>query len=901
MAKKHFCKKLNLGLIPCDDIKEKTPLSVDSILDTNAESTCHVSFKDTPHDQQDENPDREWGLFKRETPFELHPVDLDTDTLDRKVSLINYVARSRSEVTSYDEDETTIQWSHRDKSKIFQKRTLDPEDGEEKSCERLQKYVSASKCETFPSEAIEIDDEERECLNNKPPLSPMEPDFSDYLHDPEADLVDLNLSSQDKERSAVKLSSVKPEIIEIEDEENESLSNKPPLFPLEPDFSDYVQDPEVDLVALNISRQDRERTAAKFTSAKSSSAGHRSVVHCLPKDVRKKLWPNLSDSDSPPNTESSDTEKTPYNLSSAGRPLSMRHNLNVLKRKPFSPESLSAFREKVREDLSKIHIEEPKLKKPKIEKIEWDLGFNRPQDKQQGRRDVISEELKRLRLQSDNSNDEFSPVKRRVVEIDNGSSNFIPVAPTPTHRRIVTATRRRPHQPPNAIKIEKADPSSQNRLKLVPTRKSNVVRRCRLCGEPNKNLRSHICLDHLGREWWGVVGDLTCWTCQRYHTPSEITKCNGSFIPLFNKETLIARHVDFMANLMEEFGVKTPFEVLLKVKRLGLNTKCASEFTDREVVFLEILDSHYGFTKKDRYSARYPSRVVEILHWKTISEIFCYLREAGNLRGTRRCNISASVVDTRCDILTLRKEHMYEGPLSNLDLFQKDLKIIKLEKVIGEVHDPNTPITSLLLQQKDPMVRLALGVTPQHAHEVKPGYYIYCKHQSRHNSVVAIGGLGLDRAVHTSTCRKQHEVMIDFMKIAKNSNKAVRLLSTGDMALNIHVAKQILLKKHPIHLLNYSGGPEEIEDFLSHFENGFIGISSKAADPNPRLLSTIERVPLNRFVVESNCPHQAVNFHAKAKPTDVVTVMNIIARIKCMDPVLVSRVIRTNVTRLYHF
>ena len=331
------------------------------------------------------------------------------------------------------------------------------------------------------------------------------------------------------------------------------------------------------MVALNISSQDRERTAAKLSSAKPSSAGHRSVVQCLPKDVRKKLWPNLSDSDSPLNTESSDIEKTPDSSSSVNRPLSMRHNMNVLKRKPFSQESLSVFREKVREDLSKIHIEETKLKKPKIEKIEWDLGFNRPQDKQYGRRDVISEELKRLRLQSDNSNDEFSPIKRRVVEVvDSGSSNFIPVAPTPTHRRIVSATRRGSHHPPNTIKTEKTDPSPQERPKLVPTRKSNVVRRCRLCGEPNKNLRSHICLDHLGREWWGVVGDLTCWTCQLYHTSSEITKCNGSFIPLFNKETLIARHVDFMANLMEEFEVKTPFEVLLKVKRLGLNTKCAS-------------------------------------------------------------------------------------------------------------------------------------------------------------------------------------------------------------------------------------------------------------------------------------------------------------------------------------
>ena len=217
--------------------------------------------------------------------------------------------------------------------------------------------------------------------------------------------------------------------------------------------------------------------------------------------------------------------------------------------------------------------------------------------------------------------------------------------------------------------------------------------------------------------------------------------------------------------------------------------------------------------------------------------------------------------------------------------------------------DPATPITTLLKVLKDPMVRLALGVIPQHAHHVKAGYFVFCKFQIKHNNMVAIGGLGLDRSVHTSSLQKQREVMIDFMNIAKYNNKAIRLLSTGDMALTIQVAKETLLKKHPVHLLNYSRGPEEIEDFLDHFEfpNGFIGISSKVSVPTPELLSTLETIPLNRLVVESNCPHQAINFHAKAKPTDVVTVMNIIARIKCLNPVLVSRVIRSNVTRLYHF
>ena len=100
---------------------------------------------------------------------------------------------------------------------------------------------------------------------------------------------------------------------------------------------------------------------------------------------------------------------------------------------------------------------------------------------------------------------------------------------------------------------------------------------------------------------------------------------------------------------------------------------------------------------------------------------------------------------------------------------------------------------------------------------VKAGYFVFCKHQIRHNGVVAIGRLGLDSRLLTSSLRKQKEVMADFMEIAKCSNKAVRLLSTGDLALTIGIAKEELLKKHPVHLLNYNGGPEEIQDFLRHF------------------------------------------------------------------------------------
>ena len=889
MAKKYFCKKLSLDPIPgATDDKDSEALITGTLLNTNSESTCHVSFKESPKEVQSEDSTKEWGLFEKKSSFNPKEIDLNTDVTERKIRQINFVARKRSSIASYDENEITIDWFHRDKSQIFQKTTLDPKESSENSRAKLQSFGTAGACETFPVDVDELSDSEK-TLTNSPPSTKPTP-----IAAPEASAIEL-ADSDDSENTVIYSPTVSSQVTP-----HSPVHDPPLILPLVPDFTEFVNDPEVDIDDLNLSEQDRHRTKVEFTKSSHVHTGHRSVGQCLPKEIRKKMWSDPADSDSSQNftTESSDTECPPVQSTShVNQQPRMSHNMSVLKRKPLNQAGLAKIREKVRVDLSNIKIEEPATKKPKIEKIEWDIGAVRPQDKFKARRDTISEELKRLRIQSDNSADDFSPTKRLVIDSTGPSRRFIDVPHVPSQRRVIRTAVRRSPPPPVAIKKEPI----QDRLKLVAKRQNSFTRRCRICWEPHKNLRSHVCLDHLGRPWWGVVGDLTCWTCQMYHTPSEITKCDGTFIPLFHKETFIARHMDFMTHLTEEFGVNSPQEVLNKVKKLGLNSRCVSDFTEREIAFLAILDTHYGLLKKDRYSARYPDRVVEILHWKTLSEIFCYLQEAGNLRGSRRCTISASVVDTRCDVVTLKTQQMHDGPLCTLEFFQKDLRCTKLQKVICEVHDPATPITTLLKMLKDPMVRLAIGVIPQHAHHVKAGYYLFCKLQIKHNNLVAIGGLGLDRSVPTASMSKQKEVMIDFMNIAKNNNKAIRLLSTGDMALSIQVAKDNLLKKHPVHLLNYSRGPEEIKDFLDHFPNGFIGISSKVSDPSPEMLSTLETVPLNRLVVESNCPHQAINFHAKAKPTDVVTVMNIIARIRCMNPVLVSRVIRTNVTRLYHF
>ena len=166
------------------------------------------------------------------------------------------------------------------------------------------------------------------------------------------------------------------------------------ILPLVPDFTGYLRNPDVDISTLNLSIADKERTLSEL-SAQSSSKTHRSMGQCLPKDIRDKMWPVTTDSDSfrNSNTDSSDAEKLvqanqppsdPFrnsntDSSEAGKSVqanqppadsdrwaaTMKHNLTILKRKPMDTDRLSSFRESVRVGLGNMALEEPPVKKVK--------------------------------------------------------------------------------------------------------------------------------------------------------------------------------------------------------------------------------------------------------------------------------------------------------------------------------------------------------------------------------------------------------------------------------------------------------------------------------------------------------------------------------------------------------
>ena len=70
----------------------------------------------------------------------------------------------------------------------------------------------------------------------------------------------------------------------------------------------------------------------------------------------------------------------------------------------------------------------------------------------------------------------------------------------------------------NQDEVYHQDPRGANNL---------FPRKCIICHRPHRNMKRHVISFH----WWGVYGDLTCWYCRQYQTNTEISTCNGDFIP----------------------------------------------------------------------------------------------------------------------------------------------------------------------------------------------------------------------------------------------------------------------------------------------------------------------------------------------------------------------------------
>ena len=148
-----------------------------------------------------------------------------------------------------------------------------------------------------------------------------------------------------------------------------------------------------------------------------------------------------------------------------------------------------------------------------------------------------------------------------------------------------------------------------------------------------------------------------------------------------------------------------------------------------------------------------------------------------------------------------------------------------------------------------------IGVHPHHANEINEEYLKKLKEVINNNNPHAIGETGLDFFRNLSTYEEQIFAFEEQIKIAIDTNKPLFLhqRDSHDDFIKILRKYSSNINKSVVHC--FTGTKEQLNDYLEL--DCYIGVTGWICDAkrNVELRKTIKNIPLERLMIETDCPY----------------------------------------------
>jgi len=158
-----------------------------------------------------------------------------------------------------------------------------------------------------------------------------------------------------------------------------------------------------------------------------------------------------------------------------------------------------------------------------------------------------------------------------------------------------------------------------------------------------------------------------------------------------------------------------------------------------------------------------------------------------------------------------------------------------------------------------------IGVHPHHANEFNDEYLKNLKESINNNNPHAIGETGLDFFRNLSTYEEQVYAFEEQIKIAIDTNKPLFLhqRDAHDDFIKILRKYSSDINKAVVHC--FTGTQKELEDYLEL--DCYIGVTGWICDAkrNIELRKTIKNIPLEKLMIETDCPY-LIPKNLKEKP-----------------------------------
>ena len=180
-------------------------------------------------------------------------------------------------------------------------------------------------------------------------------------------------------------------------------------------------------------------------------------------------------------------------------------------------------------------------------------------------------------------------------------------------------------------------------------------------------------------------------------------------------------------------------------------------------------------------------------------------------------------------------------------------KITKFGLICSRLSDLNKLLK--IYDQYSKNMFFTIGTHPHHANEINDEYLKKLKVAVSNNNPHAIGETGLDFFRNLSTYEEQILAFEEQIKIAIDANKPLFLHQRDSHDDFIKILKKYSsdINKAVVHC--FTGTQQQLDDYLEL--DCYIGVTGWICDAkrNVELRKTIKNIPLERLMIETDCPY----------------------------------------------
>ncbi len=177
-----------------------------------------------------------------------------------------------------------------------------------------------------------------------------------------------------------------------------------------------------------------------------------------------------------------------------------------------------------------------------------------------------------------------------------------------------------------------------------------------------------------------------------------------------------------------------------------------------------------------------------------------------------------------------------------------------VEKIMNIGNTTQANLAGIALAEQYPFIHCTVGIHPDQAPEMQPGYLDLLAQQSRHPKVHAIGEIGLDYFYDDASPREvQRRVFEEQLALAKDLALPVVIHNR-----DAHQDTLELLKKYrPKGIMHCFSGSAELAQEVVRL-GMYVGFTGVITFKNARkAVEAAAAVPLERLLVETDCPYMA--------------------------------------------